>query len=90
MTFKLIFTNSFVFQLLFHNLSKHRAAQFWYVDGTFRLVRALFTQLFSVHTFVRSGENMKQVHLVFVVMSGKIKADYRAVLRTVLCPLYRL
>ena len=33
-TFKLIFTNSFVFQLLFHNLSKHRTAKVWYVVGT--------------------------------------------------------
>ena len=73
-----------MFQLFFHNLLKHRTTKFWYVDATFRLVRAPFTQLFSTHTFVKSGENMKQIPLVFVVISGKAKADCGAVFRTVL------
>ena len=69
MTAKLIFTNSFVFQLLFHNLSKQRTANFWYVDRTLiRLIRAPFDQLFLIHTFVRSEENVKQVPLVFVLI----------------------
>ena len=38
----------------------------------------------SSNYFVRSGENMKQVPLVFIVMSGKAKTDYRAVYRILL------
>jgi len=54
------------------------------IDGTFCLIRASFTQLFLIHTFVRSAENLKQVPLVFIVMSGKAKVDYGAIFRTVL------
>ena len=27
----------------------------WYVDGTFKVVKKPFTQLFTIHSFVRSG-----------------------------------
>jgi hypothetical protein len=46
------------------------------MDGTFRVVKDLFQQLFSTHAFVRSGDNMKQIPLVFVIMSGKSTDDY--------------
>ena len=45
-------------------------AKIWYMDGTFRVVKDPFQQLFSIHAFVRSGDNMKQIPLVFVIMSG--------------------
>lgn len=41
------------------------------MDGTFRVVKDPFQQLFSTHAFVRSDDNMKQIPLVFVFMSGK-------------------
>ena len=31
-------------------------AKCWYVDGAIRLVRAPFTQLFLIHTFMRSAK----------------------------------
>ena len=53
-----------------------------FVDGTFDVIKAPFTQLYSFHGFLKVGELIKQVPLVFVFMSGKRKRDYRRVLQT--------
>ncbi len=55
----------------------------WYVDGTFKVVKAPFTQLFTIHSFVRSGECTKQIPLAFILMSGKRRQDYRKILKVV-------
>ena len=64
-----------------HQLAR---AKNWYVDGTFKLCQQPFSQLFMINAFVQSGEQAKQVPLVFVLMSGKRKRDHRAVLQEVL------
>ncbi|KAL8588570.1 hypothetical protein ACOMHN_059524 [Nucella lapillus] len=55
-------------------------AKRWYADGTFKVVRAPFTQLWSIHAFVRVEDQAKQLPLAFAVMSGKRRRDYLAVL----------
>ena len=55
----------------------------WYVDATSKVVKAPFTQLFSIHSFIRHGDSMKQVPLAYVLMSGKRKEDYVAVLEAI-------
>jgi len=55
-------------------------ARTWYIDGTFKVIKTPFTQLLSVHGFIRSGDSMKQVPLCFVVMSGKRRRDYKKVM----------
>ena len=55
-----------------------RARQ-WFVDATFYVVSPPFTQLFCVHAFVKRDDEIKQVPLIYVLMSGKKRRDYRKV-----------
>jgi len=72
----LIFATDYMLQLL-------QRADTWYMDGTFRVVKWPFVQLFSIHAFVRTTEVIKQIPLCFVLMSAKRKRDYEAVLNVV-------
>lgn len=51
-------------------------AKSWYIDGTFKLVKHPFQELFTINTFVCTDNHTKQVSLVFVLMSGRKKKDY--------------
>lgn len=59
------------------------------MDGTFKVVREPFTQLFSVHAFVKKEEQLKQLPLVFVIMSRRRQKDYRRVFNATVSALPR-
>ena len=56
----------------------------WYMDATFKVVKSPFTQLFSIHAFVKQDEDIKQFPLAYALMSGKRRRDYKKVLQAIL------
>ena len=54
------------------------------MDGTFKVMRdSLYVQLVIIHAFLKSGDNIKQVPQVNVVMSRRQLVDYAAVFKEI-------
>lgn len=63
-----------------NNLTKLRDAEFWMMDGTFKVVPKLFYQLYTVHCSIAPH---KTVHpMVYALMSGKSSAIYNKLFTT--------
>ena len=58
-------------------------AKKWYIHATFKIIKHPFTEPFSTHAFIHSGDNIKQVPLMFAFTSGKRTVDYKEVLQAV-------
>ena len=63
---------------MYHSFRLYR-----YEDTTFYIVKRPFTHLFSIYSFLKSGDNTKQAPFMFVLMSGKRRKDYKKVLEEV-------
>ena len=55
----------------------------WYIDGTFQVVGRPFSQLLSIHRYVKGSNCVKQVPLAFVLMSRRKTKDYKAVFKAI-------
>jgi hypothetical protein len=55
-----------------------------FVDGTFKVMRPPFKQLWTVHVHIRNGLKVKQIPVVFVLMTKMDRASYSAVLLEVI------
>ena len=64
-------------------------ARTWYVDATFKVIKQPFSQLFSIHAFVKKDCELMQAPLAFVVMSRRRRKDYKRVLRVLIAALPR-
>ena len=53
----------------------------WFVDGTFDVVNEPYKQLYSIHAFVKSGDSIKQLPLVFMLMSRRQASDYESIFK---------
>lgn len=59
-------------------------ARTWWCDGTFKITREPFKQLYTIHVFVRgtTGEDsLKSIPVAYCYMSAKRKKDYRDLLK---------
>jgi hypothetical protein len=52
------------------------SSKVWYMDGTFKIVRQPFTQMFSIHAFLRTGisaDGLNALEIASVFTCGCVK-----------------
>jgi len=59
----------------------------WYVDATFKVIKQPFTQLFSIHAFVKKDGELMQTPLAFIVMSRRRRKDCKRVFHALIAAL---
>lgn len=58
------------------NIQKLSQSIFWIIDGTFKTVPTIFTQLYTIHAQVGYGDNSRVLPLVYVLMTSKREQCY--------------
>lgn len=66
-----------------HSRELLKVAKRWCFDGTFKIRKKPFQQLFSIHVHIRRDEEIKSVPVLFTFMTRRHAKDYKAVLRAV-------
>ena len=58
-------------------------AKNWYVDAAFKVIKAPLILLFSILAFVKQDECIKQIPLMFLLMSQRKRKDYKKAFQAV-------
>ena len=58
-----------------------KTKQRWYMDGTFKIVKKPFVQLYTIHSFIRVGGQKKMVPLMHILMSQRTRQDYKKIFK---------
>ncbi|XP_050054122.1 uncharacterized protein LOC126549329 [Aphis gossypii] len=67
-----------------NNVQKLSQSMFWIVDGTFKTVPTIFTQLYTIHAQVGFGDNSRVLPLVYVLMTSKREQCYNQMYQVIM------
>ncbi|CAB4474192.1 unnamed protein product [Rhizophagus irregularis] len=58
------------------NLEYLQKANYWIMDGTFKMVPTLFQQMYTIHALVGGNNNSRVLPMVYALMTSKSKESY--------------